>query len=183
MLAEAAEWLLQAEDAFKAADAMYQTRRYLHAIFMCQLAIEKGLKAVVVARTGRLAPKTHNLTYLAELGQVQLTEEQREFIAILDAAGTTTRYPWVCFESTRGCGVSRSIRVTPSLQILSVPTGFQENPVTPPLQMRPYPDPATRRGCDMTKVVVREPRRYQGRYPCSGLLPRATAWRWPAPGR
>ncbi|MEW6227780.1 MAG: HEPN domain-containing protein, partial [Bacillota bacterium] len=53
----------------------YQTRRYLYAIFMCQLAIEKGLKAVVVARTGRLAPKTHNLTYLAELGQVQLTEE------------------------------------------------------------------------------------------------------------
>lgn len=40
-----------------------------------------------------MAPKTHNLTYLAELGQVQLTEEQREFIAILDAAGTTTRYP------------------------------------------------------------------------------------------
>lgn len=57
MLAEAAEWLLQAEDAFKAADAMYLTRRYLYAMLMCQLAIEKGLKAVVVARTAGWHPR------------------------------------------------------------------------------------------------------------------------------
>lgn len=93
MLPEAAEWMLQAEDALDAARVMCSSRKHLFAVFLCQLALEKGLKALVGQRTGELAPRTHNLTYLAGLGRADLTNEQREFIATLDAASVGTRYP------------------------------------------------------------------------------------------
>lgn len=93
MLPEAAEWMPQAEDALDAARVMCSSRKHLFAVLLCQLALGEGLKALVVQRTGELAPRTHNLMYLGELGFAGLSDEQREFVATLDAAGAGTRYP------------------------------------------------------------------------------------------
>ncbi|WP_071541769.1 HEPN domain-containing protein [Neomoorella thermoacetica] len=57
MLPEAQEWFDQAEYDFSAAEAMFKARRYIYAIFMCQLALEKALKAIVTQRTGQTPPK------------------------------------------------------------------------------------------------------------------------------
>jgi hypothetical protein len=46
MLAETTEWLNQSEYDFETAQAMYKTKRYVYAIFMCHLALEKFLKAL-----------------------------------------------------------------------------------------------------------------------------------------
>ncbi|TEB06157.1 HEPN domain protein [Pelotomaculum schinkii] len=93
MLIETAEWLTQAEYDLDTADSLYQAGRYIYTIFMCHLAVEKTLKALVVERTGKVPPKTHNLIQLIKLGQPSLNNEQTRFVTRLSLAGIVTRYP------------------------------------------------------------------------------------------
>ncbi|TEB10831.1 HEPN domain protein [Pelotomaculum sp. FP] len=93
MLTETAEWLTQAEYDLDTADSLYQAGRYIYTIFMCHLAVEKTLKALVVERTGKVPPKTHNLIQLIKLGQPSLNNEQTRFVTRLSLAGIVTRYP------------------------------------------------------------------------------------------
>lgn len=93
MLIETAEWLTQAEYDLDTADSLYQAGRYIYTIFMCHLAVEKTLKALVVERTGKVPPKTHNLIQLIKLGQPSLNDEQTRFVTRLSLAGIVTRYP------------------------------------------------------------------------------------------
>ncbi|WP_071549509.1 HEPN domain-containing protein [Neomoorella thermoacetica] len=58
--------------------------RYGYTVFMCHLAIEKGLKAVIAERTGTIPPKIHDLIRLAKLAQVNLGDDKKEFIPILN---------------------------------------------------------------------------------------------------
>lgn len=51
MIPEAKEWLDQAEYDFSVAKAMFNTKKYIYSIYMCQLALEKALKAIVAQRT------------------------------------------------------------------------------------------------------------------------------------
>ncbi|GBF32182.1 hypothetical protein DCCM_0373 [Desulfocucumis palustris] len=93
MLPKTTEWLDQSIYDLKTAESLYQAGRYIYAIFMCHLAVEKALKALVVETTGKAPPRTHNLVNLIKLGQPGLTDEQTKFIARLSLAGIVTRYP------------------------------------------------------------------------------------------
>jgi len=93
MTPEAKEWLKQAKENMKDARAMLRARRYVFAAFACHLAMEKGLKAVIVERTGAPPPRRHNLIELAGIGQAPLTQIQIEFIAELNMAAIGARYP------------------------------------------------------------------------------------------
>ncbi|OAT84848.1 HEPN domain-containing protein [Desulfotomaculum copahuensis] len=90
---QAKEWLDQSEYDLDTAKSLYRTRRYIYAIFMCHLAIEKALKALVVEQTDKAPPKTHNLINLIKLGNAVLTDEQTKFVSRLSLAGVVTRYP------------------------------------------------------------------------------------------
>ncbi|WP_194174732.1 HEPN domain-containing protein [Desulfofundulus thermobenzoicus] len=87
------EWLEQSEYDLDTAKSLYRARRYLYTIFMCHLAIEKALKALIVQQTGKAPPKTHNLINLVKLGNAILTDEQIKFVSRLSLAGVVTRYP------------------------------------------------------------------------------------------
>lgn len=93
VLSEVREWLDQAEYDFSTAKAMFRARKYLYMIYMCQLALEKLLKAVVILQTGEAPPKTHKLLLLAKLAQVNLPDGHLEFLGTLDAIGSGARYP------------------------------------------------------------------------------------------
>ena len=93
MRPETAEWLRQSEYDIGTAEAMYNTGRYVYTAFMCQLATEKLIKGLLVERTGHTPPKTHNLIQLVKIANVQLSEPQLEFIAVLNMAGVGARYP------------------------------------------------------------------------------------------
>jgi len=93
MLAEAAEWLTQSEYDLDTAEILFASGRYLYAIFMCHLAVEKALKALTVEKTGKTPPKTHNLINLMKLSESVLTDDQRKFVSRLSLAGIVTRYP------------------------------------------------------------------------------------------
>jgi len=89
----AAEWIKQANYDFESAEAMFKAGRYIYTLFMCHLAVEKALKAVIVEQTGDIPQKTHNLIILLKTIQVNLSEEQLDHIASLNAMSVTTRYP------------------------------------------------------------------------------------------
>jgi HEPN domain-containing protein len=60
------EWILQSDYDFETAEAMFSTARYVYSVFMCHLCIEKIIKAQYVKRQNKVAPKSHNLLWLAK---------------------------------------------------------------------------------------------------------------------
>lgn len=72
---------------------MLETGRNIYVVFMCHLAIEKMLKAIISEATGAMPPITHNLIYLVKLAEVHPPQPLNDFIAIISNASVPTRYP------------------------------------------------------------------------------------------
>lgn len=75
------------------AEQMLISGRYIYVVFMCHLAIEKMLKAIVAETTENVPPKTHNLIYLIKLASVKLPQDIFDFITKINNASIVTRYP------------------------------------------------------------------------------------------
>lgn len=90
---ETRNWLDMVDYDLITARQMFKTGRYVYVIFMCHLAIEKALKAIVCEETNKIPPKTHDLIYLINLGRVELAGDLLDFIGIINNAGVVTRYP------------------------------------------------------------------------------------------
>jgi len=93
MKREVKNWLDSACYDLETAEHMLNTGRYIYTIFMCQLAIEKILKAKVQEITDKIPPRTHNLRYLIKLSGLEPNEETFEFISKLSDVSIVTRYP------------------------------------------------------------------------------------------
>ena len=87
------EWLKQAAYDMKTAEAMFSSKRYIYAVFMCHLAVEKALKGLYSQVLNEVPPKTHNLIYLVEKIQLELPEKLYDFIFTLNGLSIPTRYP------------------------------------------------------------------------------------------
>lgn len=86
-------WLLSAEYDLKTAATLLKNRRYIYVVFMCHLALEKTLKAVLSEMCKELPPYTHNLNRLLEMGNISLPEEFQDFISKINLQSVPTRYP------------------------------------------------------------------------------------------
>lgn len=87
------QWAERARYDLATADAMFKAGRYLYVLFCCQQAAEKALKAVIVKRTGKMAPRIHNLPRLAEVAGIESDHEQIRFMGELSAYYIQSRYP------------------------------------------------------------------------------------------
>src|SRR4030042_6176672 len=58
------EWLRQSEYDMETADYLYRGGRYMYAVFMCHLAIEKALKGLYFERLRQVPPKSPHLLFL-----------------------------------------------------------------------------------------------------------------------
>ena len=87
-------WAATANYDLRTADAMYKAGRYLYVIFMCHLAIEKMLKAILVHKfPGDAPPKIHNLINLAQRTEITLPDNLKDFFQRIDNVSVATRYP------------------------------------------------------------------------------------------
>ena len=86
-------WLQSAEYDLKSAAALFSAKRYIYVVFLCHLAIEKTLKAVLAETTGDMPPYTHNLNKLLDLAGIKLPEEHRAFMDKVNLQSVPTRYP------------------------------------------------------------------------------------------
>ena len=87
------EWLKQADYDLDTADFMFKGKRYIYAVFMCHLSIEKALKGLYQERLNKIPPKTHNLIYLAKKVNIEVPEDIGRFIVKLNQASILTRCP------------------------------------------------------------------------------------------
>lgn len=87
------EWLRQAVYDLKTAETLFETKRYIYAVFMCHLSIEKALKGLFAKRFKKDPPKTHDLNYLCVLIDLRLPEELQNFLDRLNDLSVPTRYP------------------------------------------------------------------------------------------
>jgi HEPN domain-containing protein len=87
-------WAATANYDLRTADAMYKTGRYLYVVFMCHLAIEKMLKAILAQKyPADVPPKIHNLIQLVQRTEIDLPDQLKDFFQRLDNVSVATRYP------------------------------------------------------------------------------------------
>ncbi len=70
-----------------------QEEETLYCLFFFHMTLEKAFKAHVVKQTKELPPKTHNLLLLAEIGKVNLSQEQNDFCGRINLYNIEARYP------------------------------------------------------------------------------------------
>ena len=91
------EWFNQSEYDFSTADCMYRAGRYIYAVFMIHLSLEKLLKGLYVLYLNENPPRTHNLVLLQERIQnkydMKLSGKQNELIEFLNEKSVPSRYP------------------------------------------------------------------------------------------
>ena len=75
------------------AESLFKARRYIYVIFMCHLAVEKLLKALIAESAAAPPPRTHNLYRLLELANVALPQAHSDIVAKLNTMSIATRYP------------------------------------------------------------------------------------------
>ncbi|MCG2690404.1 HEPN domain-containing protein [Candidatus Parcubacteria bacterium] len=86
-------WLKGAKTSFKLSNDVLERKYYDHALFCGHLALEKLLKAVVVEKTDKYAPHSHDLLYLSGLAKIDLTIEQQKFLTQVNTFNIAGRYP------------------------------------------------------------------------------------------
>lgn len=86
-------WINTAEDDLSTAELLILNKKYLHGLFFCHLCIEKAIKAHVVRVSNNVPPKVHNLAFLLGLTDLSLSEEDKDFCAILMTYMLEGRYP------------------------------------------------------------------------------------------
>jgi HEPN domain-containing protein len=93
MRKETENWFRMSEYDLVTAEKMLETGRYVYVVFMCHLAIEKSIKAVITEQTSKLPPKSHDLIYLLGKAGIKLPPEKLDFVGKISNAGILTRYP------------------------------------------------------------------------------------------
>jgi HEPN domain-containing protein len=87
------EWFRQADYDLKTAETLFKTGRYIYAVFMCHLSIEKALKGLFAKRLKKDPPKTHDLNYLCLLIALSLPERLQNSLDRLNDLSVLARYP------------------------------------------------------------------------------------------
>ena len=86
-------WIKSSEYDISTAEALYKSKRFVYVIFMCHLAVEKALKAIVTCKTKKVPPKTHDLFYLAKLASLDVPQVYAPILMHLNEASVPTQYP------------------------------------------------------------------------------------------
>lgn len=93
MRSDSKNWIALADYDLETARYMLKTGRNLYVVFLCHLALEKVLKALVTETTQTIPFKTHDLILLVKKGGLDIPQEYLEFIGKINSASIPTRYP------------------------------------------------------------------------------------------
>jgi HEPN domain-containing protein len=85
-------WLETSKEDFETMMSLYLAKSYHWALFLGHISVEKLLKAYYVKKMGKHAPFTHNLYRLAELSEIELTEEQANILDKITTFNLNARY-------------------------------------------------------------------------------------------
>jgi len=86
-------WHSGAIEDWEVAQDLISRNNIRHGLFFAHLALEKLLKAHVCRHMQDLAPRIHNLSRLAELAALSLSQTQKDILADMNAFNLEGRYP------------------------------------------------------------------------------------------
>ena len=87
-------WLQSSNDDFEVFVVLLNSGKYLHAMFIAHLSLEKLLKAHWVKDNhNAVPPKTHNLITLNKQTKLDLSHEQLVFMTLMNDFQIQGRYP------------------------------------------------------------------------------------------
>ena len=87
-------WIKSSDDDFVTMEVLYKNKQNTWCLYIGQLIIEKLLKALY-ARNNKgapHAPKSHDLLYLAEKAEIELTKEQKVLLDTITKFNLEARY-------------------------------------------------------------------------------------------
>ena len=85
-------WKNGAEEDFNFAKKLFDGKDYFWCLFIVQLSLEKVLKARVIEKTQKEAPKIHDLVRLAQIAEIPVTKEQEDELEIITGFNVEARY-------------------------------------------------------------------------------------------
>ena len=87
-------WIIESyEDISTAYFLKKSGQRKLESAFFSHLATEKAIKALVAQHTDQIPPKIHDLIELSKRAELSLSEEQEQFLSMLNGYEIEGRYP------------------------------------------------------------------------------------------
>jgi len=85
-------WLTSSEDDFKTMLNLYDSKSYNWALFLGHVSVEKLIKGLYVKKHNEHAPYIHNLLRLAELCEVNVTNEYSDWLDEITSFNINARY-------------------------------------------------------------------------------------------
>lgn len=86
-------WISGAESDLEVAETLFLSNKNLWCLFITHLVIEKSLKAHYVKKFDQVPPKNHNLIYLVEKIELELSDDKIVLLDRLNVFQISARYP------------------------------------------------------------------------------------------
>ena len=87
-------WIESSDEDYNVMNVLYRNKKNSYCLFFGHLVIEKLLKALYANRNKNAphAPKSHDLLYLAEKTELELTERQEDLLDTITRFNMNARY-------------------------------------------------------------------------------------------
>jgi HEPN domain-containing protein len=85
-------WKDTSDEDFRTMLSLYDSKSYGWSLFLGHISIEKLLKALYVKKNKKHAPYTHNLYRLAELSEIDLSDEYSDWLDKITSFNLNARY-------------------------------------------------------------------------------------------
>lgn len=85
-------WLESSNDDFEATRKLIRAKSYNWALFVGHISLEKIFKALYVKLYGKHAPAIHNLYRLAELCEIELSNDYSDWLDTITSFNINARY-------------------------------------------------------------------------------------------
>ena len=85
-------WIETSDADFLTMMSLYESKSFGWALFLGHISLEKLLKALYVSKHGKHAPFTHNLYRIAELIEIELSDEYADWLDEITSFNLNARY-------------------------------------------------------------------------------------------
>ncbi len=85
-------WIDTSDEDFETMLNLFNSKSYSWSLFLGHISIEKLLKAYYVKKNKTHAPFTHNLYRLAELNEIEMSDEQSDWLDKITSFNLNARY-------------------------------------------------------------------------------------------
>ena len=86
-------WTLSSDNDYETMEYLFKGKNYSWSLFVGHIVVEKLLKAYYTKNIDTNTPYIHDLLRIAEKAKLKLSEEQKNFIDMLEPLNIECRYP------------------------------------------------------------------------------------------